>query len=371
MTDIARTFGALMLGGIAAILFCGITQAQVFLYFKLYPKDRVFIKLLVVFIWMLDTLHSAFITTALWDHLISNFGNAQRIDHVPWSLALTIAITAVLTFSVHCFLIYRIYQLSRRNIFIAVPLGMMACARVSFACLTTAKLVQLRSLEVFVSQFTWSFTTGLTISTVLDIFITVLLCYLLRSRQKQYSSMNRVLDALILYTFESGALTMAATLVCLITWLTMPENLIFMGLHFVISKFYANSLLTTLNTRAKLKPGYRSQSSVSAGINQGMPIIFSDHLNVNTRSTPNRKHRFSSAAERLDEDMLKTNVSFGDVVTTGSVVAGVPGAMNMNGSQTGTQLQIKVNQETVHVTDSGMEVMDMAHIRSSDGRNRV
>ncbi|KAJ2913656.1 hypothetical protein MD484_g6756, partial [Candolleomyces efflorescens] len=366
MTDIARTFGALMLGGIAAILFCGITQAQVFLYFKLYPRDRIFIKILVLFIWMLDTLHSAFITAALWDHLISHFGDSARIDHVPWSLALTIAITAVLTFSVHCFLIYRIHQLSGQKLYIAVPLGMMACARVSFACLTTAKLVQLRSLELFVTQFTWSFTTGLTISTVLDIFITVLLCYLLRSRQKQYSSMNRVLDALILYTFESGALTMAATLVCLITWLTMPENLIFMGLHFVISKFYANSLLTTLNTRANLKPGYRSQSSVSGGLNQGMPIIFSDHLNVGTtRSTPGaRKHRFSSAAERLDEDdMLKTNMSFGDHQL--AVASTVSTGGNANPSQTGTQLQIKVNQETVHVTDSGMEVVDMGHIRSA------
>ncbi|KAF5385039.1 hypothetical protein D9615_000877 [Tricholomella constricta] len=36
-------------------------------------------------------------------------------------------------------------------------------------------------------------------------------------------------------------------------WLTMNSNLIFMGLHFVIGKLYANSLLASLNTRHELR----------------------------------------------------------------------------------------------------------------------
>ena len=96
--------------------------------------------------------------------------------------------------------------------------------------------VQLKSLAAFVHAFTWSFTTGLVISTALDIFITASLVILLRRRHQEFSHMNRVLDALVLYTFETGGVTMVATAVCLITWLTMPENLIFMALHFIISK---------------------------------------------------------------------------------------------------------------------------------------
>ncbi|KAF6749249.1 hypothetical protein DFP72DRAFT_913710 [Ephemerocybe angulata] len=296
--SVSATFGALMVGGMFAILFCGVTQAQTFLYFKLYPKDRGFIKSLVLFIWMLDTLHSAFIATALWDHLIRHFGNAEHVDYVPWSLALTIALTAVLTFSVHLFLIFRIWQLSRKNYYLSSPLVLLAIARL----FTTSKLVLLRSLEKFVDKYTWSFTTGLVISTALDILITLSLILLLRSRRnnvhstsepsdpgtasstsasqpnpanenggswlrprnswkrsgsrkgglghrrkqsvndtQEFSRMNAVLDAL---------------------WLTMKHNLIFLGLHFVISKFYANSLLITLNTRLNLKPSsFRQQNT--------------------------------------------------------------------------------------------------------------
>ncbi|KAJ2913662.1 hypothetical protein MD484_g6762, partial [Candolleomyces efflorescens] len=274
MVDIGRTFGALMIGGIIATLFCGITQAQVFVFFKMYPNDRFTLKLLVLAVWLLDTLHTVFITHSLWDHLIEHFGDASRIDWVPWSLALTIALTAVLTFGVHWFFIYRIYKLSDNNIWLCIPLGAMACARVAFACLTTVKLVTLRSLTEFVRLYTWSFTSGLTLSSVLDIFITALMCWLLRRRQNKNSSMNYVLDALMLYTFENGALTMAATCMSLITWLTMPHNLIFMAIHFVISKFYANSLLTTLNTRQNLKPGHRTQNSNSATAHK--PIMFTE-----------------------------------------------------------------------------------------------
>ena len=36
---------------------------------------------------MLDFLHTAWIACALWDHLISHFGQAAQVDFIPWSLA--------------------------------------------------------------------------------------------------------------------------------------------------------------------------------------------------------------------------------------------------------------------------------------------
>ncbi|PCH34370.1 hypothetical protein WOLCODRAFT_148429 [Wolfiporia cocos MD-104 SS10] len=40
---------------------------------------------------------------------------------------------------------------------------------------------------------------------------------------------------------------------CLICWLVFPGNLVFLALHFTISKVYANSLLATLNARNSLR----------------------------------------------------------------------------------------------------------------------
>ncbi|KAF8816225.1 hypothetical protein BYT27DRAFT_7185043 [Phlegmacium glaucopus] len=276
MVDIARTLGALLVGGFVAVMFSGVVMVQCFVYFKHYPYDLLAIKVLVSVVWFLDSSHTVFIILALWDHLIDNFGNFTRVDYVPWSLALTIAFTAILTFLVHLFFVYRIYKLSVNNLFISVPLAFLACARLCFACLTTAKMIILRSLARFIELYTWSFTLGLALSSLLDVLITGFLCYLLMKNHKQNSSMNHVLDTLMLYAFENGSLTCAATVVSLICWLTMHKNLIFMGLHFVISKFYANSLMASLNTRKNLYViGHRSQQSNSGD----RPVVFPDDFN--------------------------------------------------------------------------------------------
>ncbi|TFK61259.1 hypothetical protein BDN72DRAFT_471210 [Pluteus cervinus] len=251
--DIPRTYGALLVGGFVAATFSGVVTVQACAYSKLFPRDRLALKLLVLLVWVLDSCHTCFVISSLWDHFVTHFGDVRRIDYIPWSLALTVAFTAALTFVVHCFFVRRIHKLSVGNWLITVPLTMLACARLAFACLTTAKMITLRSMTLFVEKYTWSFTLGLSISSLLDILITGFLCYLLLRSQKETSSLNHVLDKLLLYAFESGSLTTAAAVVSLACWISMPTNLIFMALHFVISKFYANSLLATLNRRHSLR----------------------------------------------------------------------------------------------------------------------
>lgn len=307
--NISGTFGALLIGGIVASIFSGIVTVQTVVYFKNYSHDVAILRVLVAAVWFLDFLHTIFVSMSLWDHLIAHFGDQARIDFIPWSLATTIALTAALTYLVHGFFIYRIHKLSLNNFFISVPLAILATARLCFASLTTNKLITLRSLKRFVQLYTFSFTSGLALSSALDVLITGFLCYLLRKNQKKMSSMNHVLDKLILYSFENGSLTCAAVVVSMICWLERGNNLIFLGLHFVISKFYANSLLATLNTRKGLRPGHRASPSNS---NDRQPIMFPDNFRG---PRPSMK--------RLSEEETKT-----------------------------TPLQINVNKTTMSVVDS-------------------
>ncbi|KAK7468296.1 hypothetical protein VKT23_002810 [Stygiomarasmius scandens] len=76
---------------------------------------------------------------------------------------------------------------------------------------------------------------------------------LTQSRDKSLTSrLNAVIDSLILYSFENGAITTVATIVSMICWLGM-DNLVFLGLHFAISKLYANSVLAVFNYRVRLR----------------------------------------------------------------------------------------------------------------------
>ncbi|KZP15373.1 hypothetical protein FIBSPDRAFT_1048168 [Athelia psychrophila] len=250
---IASTYGALLVGGLVAAGLSGIVTVQSFVYVKLYPADRIHTKLIVAAVWLLDSCHTLFVCQSIWDYFITHFGDNSRITDIPTSLALTIAITAILTFVVHAFFAHRIFKLSKRNYFAMVPIAFLAVCRLAAACVTTSEMIRIGNLPEFVKQFSWVFTTGLALSSAVDVLIAGFLCYSLQNSRSSSSSMDHVINLLILYTFENGALTCAATVVSMICWLVMPDNRIFLGIHFVIVKIYANSLLATLNSRKKLQ----------------------------------------------------------------------------------------------------------------------
>jgi len=251
--DIPKSFGALLLGGLFASLLTGLVFVQVVVYFKMYPGDRRQIKALVLVIWFLDTSHTAFIWSSLWSYLIDDYGFPMVVDEIHWSLAMTIVMTAILTFFVHLFFAHRIFILGRRNYWLAAPIVTLAFLRLFSASVTTGQMLHLGTFSRFKEKIRWIFTTGLSLSTAVDVLITASLFGLLQSSRTGAANLNAVIDALIKYSFETGALTCAGTAVSMICWLTMPNNLIFMGLHFVIGKLYANSILVTLNTRDTIR----------------------------------------------------------------------------------------------------------------------
>ncbi|KAL0961349.1 hypothetical protein HGRIS_006305 [Hohenbuehelia grisea] len=273
MVEIPDTLGALLVGGLIATAFSGVVTVQAFSYFKSYSNDPPRLKLLVFAVWMLDFCHAIFASISLWHYLITNFGRSDMISSIPWSLAITIALTAILTFLVHCFFVHRIFKISFGNWLITLPLGLLAVARLCFACLTTSQMIILDTLDEFVQKFHWSFTLGLALSSAIDVLITGSLCFFLSNNRKPASSLNLVIDTLMIYAFENGALTCAATVISMICWLAMPHNLIFMGLHFVISKLYANSLLATLNTRKALRSGSRNHFTAEGAADPGIPVV--------------------------------------------------------------------------------------------------
>ncbi|THH18902.1 hypothetical protein EUX98_g8880 [Antrodiella citrinella] len=184
---------------------------QAVLYFRIYPRDNPRIKLIVGLVWLLDLLHSVMVSAANWSYLIDNFGNPNVADTIFWSVAVTIAFTAVITFIVHCFFCHRILTLSRYNWFITTPIFILAFTRLGELCAT------LPSRNGRSSCISYS------------------VCL----------RMDSIIDSITVYTIESGLLTSVVTVVSLVFWVTMSNNLIFLALHFAISKLYANAFLAT------------------------------------------------------------------------------------------------------------------------------
>jgi len=184
-------------------------------------------------------------------------------DWIPWSLPLTIVLTALVTVITHVFFAFRIHRLSRGNWFVVGPILVLAFARLGFATTTCTKMLIFRSIDKFVANAAWVFTMGLVTSSILDVVVTASLVWYLDHARTGFAGMDQIVNTLCRYTIENGLLTSVGIVISLGCWLGMRSNLIFMAIHFVLAKLYANSLLATLNNRVRIRE--RVGNSVAEG----------------------------------------------------------------------------------------------------------
>ncbi|KAL1950915.1 hypothetical protein VTO73DRAFT_64 [Trametes versicolor] len=240
MANANDTIGAILVGALVSAVLSGTVTTQAFIYFRLYGGD--------------DYKRNTFM--------------------------------AIVTLISHCFFAHRIYVLSGFSWWLTAPILVLACARLVAAFVSTSEMITLRSYEAFVDRVGWVFTMGLSLSTAVDVLITITLIVLLQRSRTGYSTItDHLIDVVTLYTVETGLVTSITTAVSLICWLAMPRNLIFLALHFSISKLYATSTLATLNARKSLR---RRTHKVDDHI---LPVISS-------------LHEAQSATQREREDVL-------------------------------------------------------------------
>ncbi|RPD78565.1 hypothetical protein L226DRAFT_457558 [Lentinus tigrinus ALCF2SS1-7] len=254
--NLKTSLGALILGGMVCTGLTGVVAMQTTLYFRLFSKDSWTTKMKVrgrlCYVNVLDLLHTIMVATANYMYFVSNFGESDVTDNA------------------FCFFVFRLFKLSKGNYWITVPIATLAVARVGAALGT----IRLGSFYEFGVHYRWVFTLGLVLSCVVDFLITSGLCFYLRRSRTGTGRFDHILDSVTLYTVENGLLTSVTTVVSLIFWLSKPHVLVYLGLHFAISKLYANSFLASMNARKIL----RAQSESQSGSGHRLPVIFTSRI---------------------------------------------------------------------------------------------
>ncbi|SJL15369.1 uncharacterized protein ARMOST_18862 [Armillaria ostoyae] len=110
----AATLGALYIGAtIAAILF-GITNLQTVIYYKKYPHDWWLFRYSVALLWVLDALHVALSTHALYFYLVGMFGDlAGALVHSVWSFKMQLDVNVLIVIYVQGLYAIRLWKLGR------------------------------------------------------------------------------------------------------------------------------------------------------------------------------------------------------------------------------------------------------------------
>ncbi|KAI0311003.1 hypothetical protein OF83DRAFT_809511 [Amylostereum chailletii] len=247
--EVRSTLGAALAGCMAAVGLSALVGFQTFLYFHIFPSDATRYKVLVGWIWITDAVHTVLVCTSVWDYTIVNFADPLIARRIFPTIAMTVSMTAIITLSVNTFYGWRIYKLSKHNWWITGPIALLSVARVGLAFTTTVEMFKTGTFPEFASKFKILFTSGLFLSAITDVLVSVARYYYLRNLKQGYSQTQEVVDSVVVYTINDGLLTCAVVIASIVCWLSMSHNFVYLGIYFTIAKFYSNSVLATLNLR--------------------------------------------------------------------------------------------------------------------------
>ncbi|KAJ7116701.1 hypothetical protein C8R44DRAFT_675039 [Mycena epipterygia] len=252
-SKLTESLNGLYAGSYLAGVFYGLTTHQTFVYFRRSGKDPLYTRLLVLLLWILDTLHAVLAAVALRKLTEESIVNplSMLIKKVPWTLSLSLFMMSFSDSGVRGFYCYRIWRLSKKNwILTTVAVFPVICALVA-GLYCTSRTVGKTGLQAL--DLVGELDATLISVCVADSILAGFLCVLLWNSRSGIKRTNSVISTLILYTVTTGFLTSVVAIATLIIMLTMKETFAYAGAFYMLSKLYFSSLLATLNRREKIR----------------------------------------------------------------------------------------------------------------------
>ncbi|KAJ6629906.1 hypothetical protein B0H10DRAFT_1212747 [Mycena sp. CBHHK59/15] len=263
---IARPY---MISIMASTPLYGIAIAQTTYYYRTFPKDRKFVKIMVGILMALDTAHMACIIKSSGDWLQVLVERAAPL--LPMSFEISLYLTYTVICLVQCSYAIRLWILSTKNWAVTAVVVSFALGQLGGGMGQAIEIMRGQNANVahLSKTFRIAGITELSCSFVCDTVIASAMVYFLKAPGRTNHITAQVVNKLVIYSINVGAVTSVVTAVNLVLWLVMPQNFNFLIFHLILSKLYLNSLLVMLNSRAKLR----------------QQLNRTDHISLNSRRT--------------------------------------------------------------------------------------
>ncbi|KAF4611443.1 hypothetical protein D9613_004339 [Agrocybe pediades] len=212
------TLGAVEIGVLVSTFLFGVVTVQCYVYAFRFPKDPLFLKFLVPFVWLLELAHTICICQALYVVTIRQYGRPQLLDIPPQSLNVAILFSGFIGPIEQGWFSHRIYKFSGQ---MYLPLFCASLAVTRWFMSTALAIVAFHRLTVeqYIQKWCWLLSSILVIGAISDAILALALCYYLSQwRHTAFKRTTRLLDRLMLWSIETGLLTCigaVALLACL------------------------------------------------------------------------------------------------------------------------------------------------------------
>lgn len=246
-SGIARVTAPVLFGPMINWALYGVLCVQTYVYsYNFLRDDRRLLKIIVYFVFLLETVQTALTGADVYYWFIIGFGDLEGLKKSRFSPIDVRTMDAFISLIVQGFFCYRIWTLRKRLWWFCIVIIVLSLAQATGALWGGLKSAALGKYAVVKpSLYLWLIT-----SAVVDILIAVTMTFLLRQRRDSGNRYLRyVLPRIVRFTMETNTLTATVAIVSFALYIGFPNDIYYACPTVVIGKLYSNTLLVTLNNR--------------------------------------------------------------------------------------------------------------------------
>ncbi|KAJ7138957.1 hypothetical protein C8R46DRAFT_605415 [Mycena filopes] len=247
--DVHLLYGPLLLGLCFNMILFGLLVSQAMTYYQTAHKDPVWMRLLVVYVLLVESANAALDIAVMYQPLITEYGSIP--GKLP-TLLLTQPLCIILVaFPIELFFIWRIRTLTGRNL---LPAIFLVLATVAFGAgiWTTVSIAGAHRWDNVPVTF-HAVTLWIATSMATDLCIAFCLAWVLRGKRTGFQKSDTVVDRIVRMTVQTGLITAVVNILDLLSFLFIKNTTFNFMWSNPLSKLYSNCMMSTLNARATLK----------------------------------------------------------------------------------------------------------------------
>ncbi|KAI0327025.1 hypothetical protein GY45DRAFT_1175504 [Cubamyces sp. BRFM 1775] len=250
-TSLDSTIGALLLGNFVSLILYGASCLQLYRYMRLYPDDKMSLKILVSLVMLFETLHTIAPMHACYHYLITNFLDVRAVQKGVWSLNVSPALATVSLILAEGFFVRRVSLIGTKSSIIALISMLCLLATSSMSIVLTVKAFRTNNIQVFDRETHNITSVDLLLGALADYLLAGTMILALRRNADQNARTSRS-DVATIYILNTGLLTGTLQWMATLMAFVFPYKLYWAPFGLIATKLYGVTLLSVLNSRKRM-----------------------------------------------------------------------------------------------------------------------
>ncbi|KAJ3987170.1 hypothetical protein F5890DRAFT_1551575 [Lentinula detonsa] len=255
--NVTLSFGPMLIGVYLNMILYGILLNQT------YKSDALWIRLLAVYLFVMETANTILDMAMMYQPLITEYGTEKAVANFPILFMTEPIVIVLISAPIQCFFAWRINKITQ-SYFVPVIIIILALASTVGGVITGVKIAILK-LFIKKPELHWSALLWFIPSCVADLLITFTLVRSLSKRKTGFGATDTAIDKLIRMTVQTGMITAICAIGDVAFFMALPHTALNFLWDLSLSKLYTNCLMSNLNARSRILNASQNASHSGAG----------------------------------------------------------------------------------------------------------